>query len=93
MKLIKVMAVIILSMTLIISCSKKPKEMTAEDFIKIENEINLPDPDLNPEKVKEVTSKYGYTAEQFKEFSVKKEKDPKIKEQLGDILIKQAPKK
>jgi hypothetical protein len=92
MKLLKVIAVMILSMSLIISCSQKPKEMTAEDFFKIEKEINLPDPDLNPEKSKEVVSKYGYTVEQFKAFSAKKEKDPKIKEQLGDIQLKEQKK-
>lgn len=80
-------------MSLILSCSLKPKEITAEDFVKIENEINLPDPDLNPEKVKEIVSKYGYTVAQYKAFSAKKEKDPKIKEQLGEILMKQNPKK
>ncbi len=93
MKLLKVMAVIIISMSLIVSCAKKPKEMTPEDFVKIENEINLPDPDLNPEKAKEVTAKYGYTVDQFKAFSAKKEKDPKVKEQLGEILMKQDSKK
>ena len=92
MKLLKVMAVIIISMSLIVSCAKKPKEMTAEDFLKIENEINLPDPDINPERSKEILKKYGYTLEQFKAFSAKKDKDPKVLDQLGDIKLKQEKK-
>ncbi len=92
MKLLKVMALIIISMSLIVSCAKQPKEMTAEDFLKIENEINLPDPDINPERSKEILKKYGYTLEQFKAFSAKKDKDPKVIDQLGDIKLKQEKK-
>ncbi len=70
-----------------VSCKPPKKDMSLEDFAKIEMEINLPDPELDPERVEDVVDKYGYTYQQFKDFFDKVEKDPKLREKLGEIRL------
>ncbi len=56
-------------------------------FLKIEHEINLPNPEIDKPKVERVTKKYGYTYQQYKDMAEKIEKDATLKEQLGEILL------
>lgn len=77
----------------LISCTPAKKEMSIADYAKIEAEINIPDPSVNPGLVESVSKKYGYTAEQFKEFFDKVQKDPKLKEQLGELRLKEEKSK
>jgi hypothetical protein len=81
---------IILAVALVAVCSvscKMKKELTLEDYAKIETEINLPNPDLDKARVEEVAKKYGYTFDQYKELFDKVEKDPKLKEKLGELRL------
>ncbi len=81
-----IMAVLILSITA--GCSDKNKTMTIEDYAKIESEMELPDPEIDPARVGAVVSKYGYTYEQYKDFYDKVQKDPELQEKLGDLTLK-----
>ncbi len=71
-----------------VSCKPEKKEMTLEDFSKIEMEINLPDPEIDPERVENVVTKYGYSYQQYKDFYEKVEKDPQLREKLGELRLK-----
>ena len=70
--------------TLIFSCTKK-KEMTMEDFVKIDLQIT---PTMEKEDIETIAKKYGYSYEQYKEFADMVEKDPKLQEQRGDVRLK-----
>jgi hypothetical protein len=86
MRFLKILFLIALASVLVVSCKMK-KEMSLEDYGKIELEINLPNPDLDKVKVEEVTKKYGYTYQQYKDMFDKVEKDSKLKEKLGEIRL------
>lgn len=92
MSFIKFIFVFMVSLSLLAGCSKGGGEMKIEDYAKIESEIGIPDPDLDPEKVKKVTGKYGFTFDQYKSFYLKVQKDPKLQEKLGELTLeKQKP--
>ena len=74
------------------SCKKEPRNMTAEDYVKIQTEVNLPDPALDPQMVEKVASKYGYSYEDYKTFNDKVEKDPQLREKLGGLKMKTGEK-
>lgn len=88
-KIFAVLTILFVAAALFSGCSVKKKEMTLKDFAKIEMEINLPDPDLNPELVRTVAKKYGYTFEQYREFSNKVYSDQSIREKLGEMRLKE----
>lgn len=71
-----------------ISCKSERREMNLEDYAKIQAEINIPDPALDPQLVEKIASKYGYSFDDFKQFNEKVEKDPKLREQLGEFRLK-----
>jgi len=71
--------------TLIFSCTKK-KEMTMEDFVKIDLQIT---PTMEKGDIETIAKKYGYSYEQYKEFADMVEKDPKLQEQRGDVRLKE----
>jgi len=73
------------------SCKAK-KEMSLQDYAVIELEVNLPNPELDKAKVEGVAQKYGFTYEQYKEMYDKVEKDPKLKEQLGELRMREQNK-
>ena len=85
MRYLKLFAVLILASALVISCKKAQKEMTLEDFAKIDLEITTTD--QKPETIDKIAQKYGYTLKDYQGFAEKVEKDPKLKEQLGDISL------
>lgn len=87
MRLLSVLMIIMLVSTLGVSCKKK--DMTLEDYAKIELEVNLPDPALDEAKVKEVAGKYGYNYAQYKEMFDKVQKDPALKEKLGEMRLQE----
>ena len=91
MRFINIMLSIALVATCAVSCKMK-KELTLEDYAKIETEINLPNPDLDKAKVEEVAKKYGYTFDQYKEMFAKVEKDPSLKEKLGELRLQDQKK-
>lgn len=64
----------------------KAKEMTVEDFAKIDMEIIATD--MKPESIASVAKKYGYTLEQYKAFEEKIQKDTTLQEKLGEIRLK-----
>ncbi len=92
MRFLKIALIIVLASVLAVSCKMK-KEMPLEDFAKIELEINLPNPDIDKAKVEEVAKKYGYTYQQYKDMFDKVEKDPKMKEKLGEIRLQEQKSK
>jgi hypothetical protein len=78
----------IIAVFLTVGCGSKEKVMTVEDYAKIESEIEIPDPELDPARVEKVASKYGYNYVQYKEFYQKVQKDPQLREKLGDYMLK-----
>jgi hypothetical protein len=67
------------------SCGKKNKEMTVQDFAKIDIEITTTD--QKPETIEQIAGKYGYTLDQYKKFAEKVENDTAIQEELGKIRL------
>lgn len=90
MKLIKLFAVILCVSALVVSCKPKAKDMTIEDYSKIDMEVTATD--MKPESIETIAKKYGYTLDQYKKFSEKVEKDQKLQEKLGEIRLKDQEK-
>ncbi|MBN2161071.1 MAG: hypothetical protein JW807_16915 [Spirochaetes bacterium] len=88
MRFVSVLAMLALASVLAFSCKMK-KEITLEDYAKIEVEINLPHPDLDKARVEEVVKKYGYTFQQFRDMFDKVQKDSKLKERLGELRLQE----
>ena len=86
MHYLRILLVIILIAAGAVSCKQK-KEMSLNEYGKIESEINLPSPDLDKKRVEEVTKKYGFTYEQYKDMFDKVQKDPAMQEKLGEIRL------
>ncbi len=86
MRYLKLLAILLLVTASVVTC--KQKIMTLEDFAKIENEVNLPNPELDKQQVESAAKKYGFTYQQYKEMFDKVEKDAKLREQLGEIRLK-----
>ena len=80
--------VLVIALSLATGCGSKNKVMTIEDYAKIESEIEIPDPELDPARVESVTTKYGFTYIQYKEFYDKVQKDPELREKLGEVTLK-----
>ncbi len=80
---IVIMLVIAISIS---SCKMTGREMTPQDFLKIEDEIATTD--LTPEAKEKVTKKYGYSLEQYQSFEEKVRSDKKLQEELGEIRLK-----
>jgi hypothetical protein len=87
MRYFKLFIILLLVTASVVSCKLK-KEMTLDDFAKIENEVNLPNPEIDKQQVENAAKKFGYTYQQYKDMFDKVEKDPKLREQLGDIRLK-----
>ena len=60
------------------------KTMTLEDYLKIESQLDNPDPEVDPAKVEYIASKYGYTYQQYKDFYDSIQRDIKMKDKLGE---------
>jgi len=88
MRFWNIIAAMIIAFSLVTGCGSKEKVMTVEDYAKIESEIEIPDPELDPGRVEKVASKYGFTYAQYKEFYNKVQKDPQLREKLGDYMLK-----
>jgi hypothetical protein len=86
MRYLSILLVLILAAGLTVSCKKNA--MTLEDFAKIESEVNLPNPEIDKPQVENAAKKFGFTYQQYKDMFDKVEKDPKLKEQLGEIRLK-----
>ncbi|HNX25546.1 MAG TPA: hypothetical protein PKG60_15975 [Spirochaetota bacterium] len=80
--------VLAIALSLASGCGSKNKAMTIEDYAKIESEIEIPDPELDPARVETITAKYGYTYAQYKEFYDKVQKDSELQEKLGEVTLK-----
>jgi hypothetical protein len=61
-------------------------DMTAQDFLKIEDEVSATD--LTPESKDRVAKKYGYTLQQYQTFEERARTDKKLQEELGTIRLK-----
>lgn len=88
MRFWNLLLVLMIALSLSSGCGSKNKTMTIEDYAKIEAEIEIPDPELDPSRVESVTAKYGYTYAQYKEFYDKVQKDPELQEKLGEVTLK-----
>jgi hypothetical protein len=91
MRIFNMILVVALVAACAVSCKMK-KDITLEDYAKIEIEINLPNPELDKVKVEEVAKKYGYTYEQYKDMFDRVEKDPSLKEKLGELRLQDQKK-
>jgi len=80
--------VLTITVSLAAGCGSKNKAMTIEDYAKIESEIEIPDPELDPARVEMISAKYGFTYIQYKEFYDKVQKDPELQEKLGEVTLK-----
>jgi len=88
MKKITAIMFAIIFASIAISCKSDRREMPLEDYAKIQAEINIPDPALDPQLVEKVASKYGYSYEEYKDFNDKVEQDQQLREKLGEIRLK-----
>ena len=87
MRYLNYLFVLVIACSLLTACGTKKKEMTIQDFAKIEAEVAIPEPDLDPAKVEEVAKKYGFTFEQYKEFFERVQADPQLQEKLGELTL------
>lgn len=85
MKFFTICIAVLISTAMAFSCGTKKKDMSMEDYIKIDMEIA--GSDEKPESKSAIAKKYGYTFEQFDEFTKKIENDPKLKEKRGEVLL------
>ena len=88
MRFWNLLMVLIITLSLAAGCGMKKKVMTLDDYAKIEGEIEIPDPELDPARVENTAAKYGYTYAQYKEFYDKVQKDHELQEKLGEITLK-----
>lgn len=84
MRIIRIALTLIMVSALAVSCVKK-KEMTMEDFVKIDLQIT---PTMDDKQIEEVSQRYGFTVEQYREFSDMVQKDPRLQEQRGEVRLK-----
>ena len=87
MRILKTIFALVIIISFAFSCTPPKKEMSLEEFAKIEKEINLPDPEVNPELVEKVVKKHGFTYDQYKTFFDKVQKDNKMMEKLGELRL------
>lgn len=85
MRLLRIVIALVMVTFLSFSCAKK-KEMTMEDFVKIDLQVT---PTMEKDDIEKITDKFGYTYDQYKEFAEMVEKDPKLQEQRGDVRLKE----
>lgn len=85
MRLLRIIVAVAMVSMLAFSCAKK-KEMTMEDFVKIDLQVT---PTMEKEDIEKIAEKHGFTYDQYKEFSEMVEKDPKLQEQRGDVRLKE----
>lgn len=86
MKRFSVMALVLVFTVALVSCGSK-KQMTPEDFIKIQTDFLSTD--LSNESKVKVAEKYGFTADQYTAFEEKVESDIQLKTKVGEIRLKQ----
>ena len=67
------------------SCLKK-KEMSPEDFIKIQTEFLSTD--MSDDSKSKVAQKFGFTADQYNSFEERVESDIQLKTKVGEIRLK-----
>ena len=85
MKPIMTILVILVAAIFFVSCKPAEKAMTAEEFLKIENEVLATD--LKPESKEAVVKKFGYTLKAYTDFEEKIEKDAELKKKVGEIRL------
>lgn len=86
MKKFSVIALVLTLCLAFASCASK-KEMTPEDFIKIQTEFLSTD--MSDEAKSKAAQKFGFTAEQYNTFEEKVESDIQLKTKVGEIRLKQ----
>ena len=89
MKFCKILVIVLVTAAFIVSCKPAAKkEMTPEDFLKIEDKI-ISETNLTPEAKEAVAKEFGYTLKQFRDFEEKVENDPELRTRIGGIRLKQ----
>ena len=86
MKKFSVIALVAVLSLAFASCASK-KEMTPEDFIKIQTEFLSTD--MSDEAKSKAAQKFGFTADQYNTFEEKVESDIQLKTKVGEIRLKQ----
>jgi hypothetical protein len=86
MKYCKVLFVLVVLSSLIVSCKPASKDLTPEVFLQIENEIL--GTDLTPEAKETVVKKYNFTLPEFEAYSQKVESDPVLKAKVGEVRLR-----
>jgi len=85
MKISRIGFALIISVAVAFSCTQGKKQMTIEDYYKIDTEVITTD--MKPESIKKVSEKYGFTPAQYEEFSNRVAADPELMEKLGRIRL------
>jgi hypothetical protein len=85
MKYLRIMIAFLIAFSLVLSC-KKTKEITPEEFLKMEDEVNTTD--RKPQTIENIAKKYGFTLLQYTKYEEKVNSDVKLKEQLGSIRLR-----
>ena len=85
MKFIHIFIIVILIGFTAMSCKQTAKNITAEDFIKIQNEVL--NTDLTAESKEAVAKKYGFTLKDYTDFEEKIEKDSELKKKVGELRL------
>ena len=86
MKKFSVIALAFALILVIAGCASK-KEMSPEDFIKIQTEFLSSD--MSDDSKAKIAQKFGFTADQYNSFEEKVESDIQLKTKLGEIRLKQ----
>ena len=79
--------VVAFALTLVVAGCGSKKEMTPEDFIKIQTEFLSSD--MSDDSKMKIAQKFGFTADQYNAFEEKVESDIQLKTKVGEIRLKQ----
>lgn len=90
MKSLSILSVLVSLILTVSFCKMGGGDMTAQDFLKIEDEVATTD--LTPESKDRVAKKYGYTLQQYQTFEERARTDKKLQEELGAIRLKSGQK-
>ena len=86
MRALSILTVVVSLMLAVSFCKMGGGDMTAQDFLKMEDEVAATD--LTPESKDRVAKKYGYTLQQYQTFEERARTDRKLQEELGAIRLK-----
>lgn len=86
MNYLKTILFAVLAAVIALSCKPSSRDITPDDFLKMENEVIRTD--LSSQSKEAIAKKYGYSLDQYLKFEERAKTDEKLKEQLGIIRLK-----